>query len=88
MIETLAVVAQAEPVININRLAVLAVGVVVLVAVLGTAIQAYLSATSQQNLNDIHSMGIQAIVAQNQQTNLANQLQETNETDGDGNGGN
>jgi hypothetical protein len=81
MIGTLA---QAS-VIDINQLAVLAVGLLVIVAVLGTAVNAYLSANAQQNLNDIHSMGIQAIVAQNQQSNLADELQETDENDNSGN---
>lgn len=83
---TLTTVAQAaEPVVNINQLALLGVGLLVVVAILAVAGQLILSYLGQRNLNDIHALGIEAVVAQNQQTNLANELQQTNDTD-DGNG--
>jgi len=69
-------------VVNLNQLALLAVGLLIIVAVLGAGVQAYLTAQAQRNLNDIHSMGIQAVVAQNQQSNLADELQETDDNDG------
>jgi len=74
------VLAQAS-VIDLNQLALLAVGLLIVVAILGAGVQAYLTAQAQRNLNDIHSMGIQAVVAQNQQSNLADELQETDESD-------
>lgn len=83
---TLTTVAQAtEPVVNINQLALLGVGLLVVVAILAVAGQLILSYLGQRNLNDIHALGIEAVVAQNQQTNLANELQQTNDTE-DGNG--
>ncbi len=83
---TLTTVAQAaEPVVNINQLALLGVGLLVVVAILAVAGQLILSYLGQRNLNDIHALGIEAVVAQNQQTNLANELQQTNDTD-DNNG--
>ncbi len=83
---TLTTVAQAaEPVVNINQLALLGVGLLVVVAILAVAGQLILSYLGQRNLNDIHALGIEAVVAQNQQTNLANELQQTNDTD-EGNG--
>ena len=69
-------------VVDLNQLALLAVGLLVVIAILGAGVQAYLTAQAQRNLNDIHSMGIQAVVAQNQQSNLADELQETDENDG------
>jgi len=69
-------------VVDLNQLALLAVGLIVVVAILGAGVQAYLTAQAQRNLNDIHSMGIQAVVAQNQQSNLADELQETDENNG------
>jgi len=75
------VLAQASPVIDLNQLALLAVGLLIITAVIGTGVQAYLAANAQQNLNNIHSQGIQAVVAQNQQSNLADELQETDESD-------
>jgi len=69
-------------VVDLNQLALLAVGLLIVIAVLGAGVQAYLTAQAQRNLNDIHSMGIQAVVAQNQQSNLADELQETDENDG------
>jgi len=79
---TLTTVAQAtEPVVNINQLALLGVGLLVVVAILAVAGQLILSYLGQRNLNDIHALGIEAVVAQNQQTNLANELQQTNRTD-------
>ena len=74
------VLAQTS-VIDLNQLALLAVGLLIVVAILGAGVQAYLTAQAQRNLNDIHSMGIQAVVAQNQQSNLADELQETDESD-------
>lgn len=68
-------------VVDLNQLALLAVGLLVVIAILGAGVQAYLTAQAQRNLNDIHSMGIQAVVAQNQQSNLADELQETDEND-------
>jgi len=80
MIGTLA---QASgTVVDLNQLAIIAVGLLVIIAVLGAGVQAYLTAQAQRNLNDIHSMGIQAVVAQNQQSNLADELQETDENQG------
>jgi len=76
MIGTLA----STAVVDLNQLALLAVGLLVLVAVIGTGVNAYLAANAQQNLNNIHSMGIQAVVAQNQQSNLADELQETDDS--------
>jgi len=78
MIGTLA----STAVVDLNQLALLAVGLLVVIAILGAGVQAYLTAQAQRNLNDIHSMGIQAVVAQNQQSNLADELQETDENDG------
>lgn len=75
------VIAQSG-VVDLNQLALLAVGLLIIVAVLGAGVQAYLTAQAQRNLNDIHSMGIQAVVAQNQQSNLADELQETDSNDG------
>jgi len=75
------VIAQTA-VVDLNQLALLAVGLLIIVAVLGAGVQAYLTAQAQRNLNDIHSMGIQAVVAQNQQSNLADELQETDDNDG------
>jgi 23S rRNA maturation mini-RNase III len=72
------VLAQSA-VVDLNQLALLAVGLLVVIAILGAGVQAYLTAQAQRNLNDIHSMGIQAVVAQNQQSNLADELQETDE---------
>ena len=69
-------------VVDLNQLALFAVGLLVVITVLGAGVQAYLTAQAQRNLNDIHSMGIQAVVAQNQQSNLADELQETDENDG------
>jgi len=77
MIGTLA----STAVVDLNQLALLAVGLLVVIAILGAGVQAYLTAQAQRNLNDIHSMGIQAVVAQNQQSNLADELQETDEND-------
>lgn len=70
--------------VNINELALLGVGSLVVVMLLAAVAQVGLSYLGQRNLNDIHSMGIQAVVAQNQQSNLADELQETDEND-DGN---
>lgn len=79
-------VAQSAPVVDINELALLGVGLLVVVAILAVAGQLVLSYLAQRNLNDIHALGIEAVVAQNQQTNLANELQQTNQTsDDDGN---
>lgn len=75
------VLAQTSPVIDLNQLALLAVGLLIVIAVIGTGVQGYLAANAQQNLNNIHSQGIQAVVAQNQQSNLADELQETDESD-------
>jgi len=81
---TFATVAQAAgPVVDINQLALLGVGLLVVVAILAVAGQLILSYLGQRNLNDIHALGIEAVVAQNQQTNLANELQQTNDTDDD-----
>lgn len=71
-----AVVAQAT--VDINELALLGVGTLVVVSILAVVGQLILSYLGQRNLNDIHALGIEAVVAQNQQTNLANELQETN----------
>ena len=71
--------------VDINELALLGVGVLIVVSILAVVTQAALSYLSQRNLNDIHSMGIQAVIAQNQQTSLANELQETNDTDDNNN---
>lgn len=84
MMDGLTVLAQTG-VIDLNQLALLAVGVLVLIAVLGAGVNTYLSAQAQRNLNDIHSLGIQAVVAQNQQSNLADELQETDDSNGDNN---
>jgi len=46
-----------------------------------SGVQGYLAANAQQNLNNIHSQGIYAVVAQNQQSNLADEVQETDESD-------
>lgn len=82
----LTTVASSAPVVNINELALLGVGLLVVVAILAVAGQLILSYLGQRNLNDIHALGIEAVVAQNQQTNLANELQQTNQTDdNDGN---
>jgi len=81
----IATLAQTGPAVNVNELALLGVGVLIIVALFAVVTQAILSFLAQRNLNDIHSMGIEAVVAQNQQTNLANELQETNETDDSGN---
>jgi len=81
---TFATVAQAAgPAVDINQLAVLGVSLLVVVAILAVAGQLVLSYLGQRTLNDIHALGIEAVVAQNQQTNLANELQQTNETDDD-----
>jgi uncharacterized protein (UPF0303 family) len=72
--------------VNVNELALLGVGVLIVVSILAVTGQLILSYLGQRNLNDIHSMGIQAVVAQNQQTNLANELQETNQTTDDDSG--
>jgi uncharacterized protein (UPF0303 family) len=68
--------------VNVNELALLGVGVLITVAILAVVVQTILSALAQRNLNDIHSMGIQAVIAQNQQSNLADELQETDENNG------
>jgi len=74
-------------VVDINQLAILGVSAIVLIAILGTLAQGYLASQAQANLNNIHSQGIQAVIAQNQQDNLADELQETNNPDGSGTGG-
>lgn len=76
----LSTVPLAASSVNLNRLALLGVGVLIAVSILAITGQLILSYLSQRNLNDIHSLGIQAIIAQNQQTNLANELQQTNQT--------
>ena len=40
--------------------------------------QVFLSYLAQRNLGDIHSMGIEAVVAQNQQSELARSLDDPN----------
>lgn len=70
----------AATAVNINELALLGVGVLIVVSILAITGQLILSYLGQRNLNDIHSLGIQAVIAQNQQTNLANELQQTNQT--------
>jgi len=72
----------AQTVVDLNELALLSVGLLIIIAVLGAGVQAYLTAQAQRNLNDIHSMGIQAVVAQNKQSNLADELQETDDNNG------
>lgn len=67
--------------VDVNELALLGVGVLIVVAILAVVGQTILSYLAQRSLNDIHSMGIEAVIAQNQQTSLANELQETNDTD-------
>lgn len=80
MTDMIGVLAQTS-VVDLNQLALLAVGLLIVVAIMGAGVQAYLTSQAQRNLNDIHSMGIQAVVAQNQQSNLADELQETDESD-------
>ena len=70
-----------QTVVDINDLALLGVGVLIVVSILAVVTQAVLSYLAQRNLNDIHALGVEAIVAQNQQSNLADELQETDTND-------
>jgi indole-3-glycerol phosphate synthase len=59
----MSVLAQAA--VDLNVLALYGVGLLVIVAILAMGAQFALSFLAQRNLNDLHALGMQAIVASN-----------------------
>jgi hypothetical protein len=77
--------------VNINEIALLGVGAVVVVMVLAVLSQVGLSYLAQRNLNDQLSLGIQGIVGSNNLRAIDNQMddyQEPRRGDDSDNGGN
>lgn len=60
--------------VDINQLAVLGVGAVVVVMILAVLGQMGLSYLAQRNLNDIQSLGVQAVVGTNNIRAIDNQM--------------
>jgi len=70
--------------VNINELALLGVGAVVVVMILAVLSQVGLSYLAQRNLNDQLSLGIQGIVGSNNLRAIDNQMDDYREPrDGD-----
>jgi len=51
--------------VDLDTLALYGVGLLVIVSILAVGAQVVLSFLAQRNLNDLHSLGMQAIVANN-----------------------
>ena len=54
---------------------------IIVAGLLGVIAQVFLSYLSQRSLTDIHSMGVEAVVAQNQTGQLADSLDDGTEDD-------
>jgi hypothetical protein len=73
--------------VDINQLALLGVGAVIVVMMLAILAQIGLSYLAQRNLNDQLSLGIQGIVGTNNLRTIDNQMNDGSGGGGDGSSG-
>ena len=66
--------------VDLDTLALYGVGLLVIVAILAVGAQVVLSFLAQRNLNDLHSLGMQAIVANNDIQTVDRALDDRNRT--------